>query len=331
MKSTYLSKPNRISFRQVDPVPLEKKEVRVAVKQVGICGSDVHLFLGHRPMPDFTALGHEAIGIITEVGLDVPKERKGERVVIEPNISCGDCRFCQEGRSNICINKKVLGLNRAGCFADSVTLPSDFAHTLPPAISDADGVVIEPLAVAYHAFHTVENLKGNRIAILGLGAVGLLLVHLATNMGVQVLASDLNQNKCKLAQKFGAQIVAVEDIATQWKNEEVRAVFECAGAKTTAGTAISSAPHGATVVLLGLSDANAEFQPLKMVRSGITILPSLVYNHPQDFQQVIRLIENKVLQPGKIISLYKNFEELQEAFELAVTGEYPKIIVNINS
>ena len=75
----------------------------MAVKQIGICGSDVHLFLGHRPMPDFRALGHEAIGIITEVRLEVPKERKGERVVLEPNISCGDCRFCQEGRSNICL------------------------------------------------------------------------------------------------------------------------------------------------------------------------------------------------------------------------------------
>ena len=331
MKSTFLSKPKLISFRQVAPAPLKEKEVRVAVKQVGICGSDVHLFLGHRPMPEYTALGHEAIGIISEVGLGVPKQRKGDRVVLEPNISCGNCRFCQEGRSNICIHKKILGLNRAGCFADSVTLPSDFAHSLPAVISDADGVVIEPMAVAYHAFQSVEILKGHCIAILGLGAVGLLLAHLAIEMGVKVLASDPNQNKCKLAKKIGAYIVAVEDIETRWKKEEARAVFECAGAKTTAGSAISSAPHGATVVLLGLSDTYAEFQPLKMVRSGISILPSIVYKHPQDFHQVIRLIENKKLQPGKIISLYKDFEELQEAFELAVTGEYPKIIVNINS
>ena len=331
MKTTFLSSPNHISYGQATLAPLEKNEVRVAIDQVGICGSDVHLFLGHRALPNNIALGHEAIGVISEVGPGVSKNRLGERVVIEPNITCGECRFCKEERPNICIEKKVIGLTLNGCFAEYVTLPSDFAHPLPSKISDKDAVVIEPMAVAFHALNSVSLSKGNCIAILGLGAVGLLLAHLAIEMGFEVVASDTVDSKCELAKAFGATIVDVTDLENQWKNKDVRAVFECAGAKTTASIAFSSAPHGSTVVLLGLSESYAEFQPLKIVRSGITIVPSIIYNHPNDFKKVIQLIEHNVIQPRKIISLYKKFDELQDAFELAVSGAYPKIIIDITS
>lgn len=312
-------------------------ELRIKLHQVGICGSDVHLFLGHRQLQYPAIIGHEGLGFIDKTGEGSGADRIGQRVVIEPNFPCRKCRFCLAGRGNICLNKGVLGINKPGCFAEYICVPADFAWTIPDDLSNEAAVTIEPTAVAYHALFTSSAKPGDAIAIIGLGAIGLLLTHLALRLGYRVLVTEINTDKLKIATDMGA--VAVEAagnleqqsaiLADSWLQQEVVAVFECAGSDFTASLATAAAPRGAEIILVGLSEKKATFQPLKMAREGITILPSIIYDHPFDFKRVIQLIQSKVIEPQFIISRYEALNNLQAALERAATGHESKIVITI--
>ena len=243
------------------------------------------------------------------------------------------------GNGNICVNKRVIGLNESGCFAEYVSLPAEFAWKVPTEISDEDAVVVEPTAVAVHALFTSKAKPGDTIAIIGLGAIGLLLTHLALKLGYRVFVSELNAAKVKMATDLGAIAISpTGDLENQtielskiWLENNVSAVFECAGSAHTASLATAAAPRGSEIVLVGLSGGLATFTPLKIAREGIQIIPSIIYDHPFDFQRTLQLIRSKVIQPSLIISSYSTLHELQTALELAATGNESKIIVNITA
>ncbi len=337
MKAALLNKPNEIEIKDFDMPEPAFGEVRVKLAKVGICGSDVHLFLGHRLLDTPTVIGHEGLGYIDKIGKGVLGRVVGERVIIEPNIPCRKCRQCQSGRGNICINKRVIGVNEAGCFAEYICLPEEFCWFIPDSISDNDAVTIEPMAVAYHSLFSSKAVPGDHIAILGLGAIGLLLAHLALKLGYKVFVSELNTEKLKVAVDSGAIAVVSTgtleqqtiELAKIWLENDISAIFECAGSSFTATLATGAAPRGSEIVLVGLSEKEASFRPLKIAREEISIVPSIIYDHPFDFKRVIQLIESKVINPGFIISKNTSLGKIQQALELAAEGNDSKIIVNI--
>ena len=277
------------------------------------------------------------MGVIDKIGEGVQDKEVGDRVVIEPNFPCGQCQFCRSGRGAICTNKGVLGFNRTGCFAEYVAIPAEFAWEIPKDIKDEDAVTIEPMAVAYHALFSSKARPGDTIAIIGLGAIGLLLTHLASQLGYQVLVTEKVDSKLSSAKIMGADIVKAKgdfdqqsrQLSAQWSNLQAQAIFECAGSDLTASLAAAAAPHGSDVVLVGLSEKKAAFQPLKLVREGITLIPSIIYDHPFDFKRVIQLLQSKVIAPGQIVSSFEPLEQLQSALEKAAEGEESKIVVVI--
>ena len=334
MRAAFLHSPGHIQFSDL-PVPEPGLgEVRVRLKQVGICGSDVHLFEGHRLLDNPTIIGHEGLGFIEAIGAGVQGRSLGERVVIEPNIPCRQCRFCLSGRGNICVNKRTIGLNEPGCFADYVVLPADFCWAVPDSIDDADAVTIEPTAVAVHALLASGAKPGDTIAVVGLGAIGLLLTHLALALGYRVLVTEINAAKVQLAVGMGAEALTPptsqsDVLAREWAANEVCAVFECAGTSMTATLVATAAPRGSDIVLVGLSEKAATFTPLKIAREGITIVPSIIYDHPVDFKRTLRLIESRTIQPGFIISRQCPLDDLQSALSMAARGNDSKILITI--
>ena len=337
MKAAFLIRPNEIEIKEI-PIPKPNYgEVRIKLSKIGICGSDVHLFLGHRLLNSPTIIGHEGLGFIDKIGEGVDDRIIGERVVIEPNIPCRKCNYCMSGRGNICINKRVIGVNEAGCFADYICIPQEFAWNIPQDISDEDAVTIEPMAVAYHSLFSSKAKSGDAIAVVGLGAIGLLLTHLALSLGYQVYVTEINSEKLKMAEEMGAVPISVlGDLQEQsnklsdiWQNRDVCAVFECAGSAFTASLAAAAAPRGSEIVLVGLSEKLASFQPLKIAREGIHIIPSIVYDHPFDFKRVIQLIRSKTIRPSFIISKWMPLVDVQSALETASNGNDSKIVITI--
>jgi L-iditol 2-dehydrogenase len=351
MKAAILNHPNSIKVKQtLIPEPKEG-EVRVKLKMIGVCGSDVHLFLGHRLLDKPTIIGHEGLGYIDKIGKGVTGRTVGERVVLEPNIPCTKCKFCRSGHGNICINKRIVGVNEAGCFAEYICLPEAFWWAVPDTISDEDAVTIEPTAVGYSALFASKAQSGDTIAVIGLGAIGLLLAQLALALGYKVLVTELNEKKLKMATDLGAidaktlqntQVIArheaTEGVSAEdqsiilgkiWEDNDVVAVFECAGSAYTASLATAAAPRGSEIVLVGLSGSLATFKPLKIAREGITIVPSIIYDHPFDFKRTIQLIASKIIRPSFIISRYMALNDIQSALEIAAKGDDSKIVITI--
>jgi 2-desacetyl-2-hydroxyethyl bacteriochlorophyllide A dehydrogenase len=307
-------------------------DVLIQPIQAGVCGSDVSLFLGHRTPPAYPLLlGHEVVGRVVATGDDVTTLRAGQRVIVEPNYPCGTCAFCRAGRGNICPNKKSLGVTIAGCFAESFSAPAEFTWPIPDSVADDDAVAIEPLAVSLHALWQSGAQLGDTVAVIGCGSTGLLLIQAAVAAGMRVFAHDKIEAKREMARKLGAQAPTDSDPAQLWRDEGVGTVFECAGASATVELALSAVPRGGQVVLLGLSPAQANFQPLRFVREGLRVSGSIIYDHPHDFARAISLVEQNVLSPSRIISHRFAFSDVPHALEVASTGEAGKVLLNMVS
>jgi 2-desacetyl-2-hydroxyethyl bacteriochlorophyllide A dehydrogenase len=325
MNAAFLLSPKTIEIHSVDAPRPGADEVSIQPIRAGICGSDVSLFLGHRTPAYPLLLGHELVGRITALGENVTQFAIGQRVIVEPNYPCGICVYCRSGRGNICPNKKSLGVNIPGCFADSFVAPAEFVWQVPDSIADEDAATLEPLAVSLHALWASDAKMGDTIAVLGCGATGLLLIQSAVAAGMHVIAHDKFEDKLAMARELGAITPATNDIAKMWQNENVTTVFECAGVTVTVELALNAVPRGGQVMLIGLANASASFVPLRLVRDGIRVQGSIIYDHPHDFARAIELVARGVLKPSRIVTDSLAFAEIARALELASGGQAGKV------
>ena len=166
---------------------------------------------------------------------------------------------------------------------------------------------------------------GDTVAVVGCGVIGLLLIHAAVRQGIRVLAHDRLPAKLESASRLGAFSAAAEDPNRLWESENVTAVFECAGVAAAVEMAVGAAPRGSRVMLLGMAASPASFVPVRLVREGITIEPSLIYDHPADFARAIALVASGVLEPSTVVSDTFEFDSIGRALELASTGYAGKI------
>lgn len=326
MKAALLVEPRRIVIDEIPEPRLGVGEVLIQPIRVGICGSDISFYEGHRTLTYPFVLGHEVVGRVLAIGEGVTNVEVGQRVIVEPNYPCGQCAFCRSGRGAICPNKTAIGVTAPGCFTETFVAPAEFTWYVPNDISDDDAVVIEPLVVSLHALWQSRARMGDTIAVLGCGSTGLLLIHAAVAQGIRVLAHDKLADKLALAQQLGAVPVQANDVAELWREENVTTVFECAGVVATVELALSAAPRGSEVVLVGLASAPARFVPLRLVREGIHVSGSMIYDHPVDFARAIALVKNGLLRPSRIITNTLPFDALDRALQLASTGQAGKVI-----
>jgi (R,R)-butanediol dehydrogenase / meso-butanediol dehydrogenase / diacetyl reductase len=254
------------------PVPSPAPgDVLVEVAACGLCGSDLHEYL-HGPvyipktphpltgvLPPVT-LGHEFAGRVVAVGAGVHHPRFGDRVAVNPCLFCGTCAWCRRGRGNHCAKLATLGLSRDGALAPLVTVPATGCHALPPEVDDEQGAVVEPLAVAVHACARARLLGGERVAVVGAGAIGLLLLQVlkAKGAGFTVVVEPRAERR-RLARVLGADEVIDPDavdparaIADLTGGERVDVAFECVGHEAAFAVALRAAGKGGRVVVVGL-------------------------------------------------------------------------------
>lgn len=338
MKTAVITTSHTIEIQDL-PCPQPKSgEVRIRLHYVSICGSDVHLYTGDWQMrtPFPVRAGHEGLGVVDAVGDGVTRLQVGQRVVIEPNIPCGNCRTCWRGKGNICPNKRITGVFEAGCFAEYAVYPAEFVWAIPDNIGDEDAVLIEPTAVSLHALQTATLRPGDTIGVIGLGAIGLLLTHIALAVGYNVVVKDRVLEKMALAESWGATAIGldgkrdvIEQLTEQFDSADVTAIFECGGTARTAEMSIAAAPAGAQIVIVGLAHEPVSFIPLELTRRGQSIITSMIYDHPTDFNRTIELIANNTIQPSRIISRRCDFSEIRDALAHAATGKETKVILKI--
>jgi threonine dehydrogenase-like Zn-dependent dehydrogenase len=238
--------------------------VLVAVKACGICGSDVHGMdgsTGRRRPP--IIMGHEASGVIAEVGASVKNWFPGQRITFDSTIYCGACEFCRRGQVNLCNQRRVLGVScedysQNGAFADFVAVPQHVLYHLSDALSFEHAALVEPFAIALHAVHRSPPSPNNAAMVIGCGMIGLALIQILRAVGCgPIIALDVAQDKLVQAQKLGASHAIdssgapLQEILSLTRSLGVDRVFEAVGIGATVDLAVRCARKGGCVVLVG--------------------------------------------------------------------------------
>ena len=328
MSQTYpmavVKTPGKVEFENRSvPEPIAG-QVLIKTKAVSICGSDVHTFNGKHPFaPLPAALGHELSGKIIRIGDHVNRLKSGDRVVLEPVISCGHCDFCQKGDYNLCVDISFHHRQGQGAFIPYFVAEENRVFKLPDNTTFEEGALVEPLAVAVHAVKKAGIILGDRVAVFGAGAIGLMILVLARLQGaVAVYAVDVQSSRLEKAGDFGAAGVfnnaggtAVEEIVHCTEGLGVDVSFEAVGCQATLVQALQVLKKGGHAVVAGLNS-----QPDAIIPSNIFVQKEISLSGTQgycrDFQTALSLLENGDVDLSRFVTHTLPFDSLQEGFDL---------------
>jgi alcohol dehydrogenase len=278
MKALVYTAPDEVVYRdEPDPVAIDG-EVVLKIDAVGICGSDLHAYHGHDPrrVPPLI-LGHEFAGTI------VAGPGKGRRTTGNPLIACGTCEFCVQGRNNLCANRSMIGMTRAGAFAEYLSIPSSALVDVPQGMDPVNAAVVEPAATALHALDLVMRAAARplpecAVLVIGGGAIGMLTALLARSYGVRRL-SLAESNPLRRASVDKAVGCATYDPRGEAapRDGSVEVVVDAVGASATRTAALAAVKPGGVVMHIGLQDWASEIDMRKLTLAEITLIGTYTY------------------------------------------------------
>lgn len=304
-----------------DPKP-QTGEVIIKIKHCGICGTDLHATDQHETAAgDGTVLGHEFAGEIVEVGPDVPSGwKEGDRLCSIPFIGCGTCLPCQRGLPWECANKKILGFDVTGGFAEYTRVHVNEAIKLPASVNWTEGALVEPLAVGVHGVRAASSIEGRNILVIGAGPIGLATAIWCNFFGARnVIVSELDAERSKMALKYGATglLDAKQEVGPQFEKltgGQPDLIFECVGVPGMIGQCIEVAPYGCEVVVVGFCAYPDSFVPALAMAKEISMKFVIAYNKA-DFQFVVDMIASDRIDVEGLVTHIVSFEQLPDAFE----------------
>jgi L-iditol 2-dehydrogenase len=294
LKALVFEGPWQMPLRErPDPDP-SAGEVIAAIHAAGICGSDVHGYIGAtgRRTPG-VVMGHEASGVVARVGEGVASVRPGDRVALRSVLSCGTCQPCRTGRPNICERRRGLGMHFDGAYAECVRIPEALVAPLPAGLSFEQGAMIEPLAVAMHAVNITPIELMDRVAIVGAGTIGLLTLLAARLRGAgRIVVTDRSQHRLEIARALGADVAidveAGDPVAAVLEALDGRgadAVFEAVGSSSTVQQSVSVVRPGGHVTWIGNSEPSVELGMQELVTKELTLRGSYAYGTDGEFDR----------------------------------------------
>ena len=341
MKALVYEGPRQMPIREYPECFPKAGEVKIKVKYCGICGSDVHGYTGAsgRKIPPMI-MGHEFSGVITEVGEGVTKFKVGDRVAVQPVQYCGECEFCRSGNMNICANRRGLGvLDVDGAFTEYICMHERYVFGLADTVTDAEGSLLEPLAVAYHAVGHAQPLEGKNVLIAGTGAIGLLILMLVkANNAAKIVVTDLSEDRLALAREFGADIAinpVEQDLDAVLKEAGIRdnidVAIECVGATPTCQQTVDFVKIQGRIVWVGNAAKMVTINMQSIVTREVSIAGTYAFTE-EDFAGALKLLEQKKIPAERIVSRIVKLEDTVAAFEDLTkgAGKDIKILVDVN-
>jgi len=314
MKALLLSEYSKLEVADLPKPSVAPGEVLVQVAACGICGSDVHGYDGSsgRRIPPLV-MGHEAAGIVAEVGTGVSRFAVGDRVTFDSTVYCGACDYCLSGQINLCDNRQVVGVStpdfrRAGAFAEFVTVPEHIVYRLPDELSFAEAAMLEAVSVALHAV-AVSDLQGGETAlVIGAGMIGLLTLQAARAAGCcRILVADVDASRLKMAKEAGADAIIlasgaemVSEVLRLTNGRGVDLVLEAVGRDETVTAAIDAVRKGGTVTLIGNITPQVVLPLQKVVSRQIRLQGSCA--SCGEYPQAIELVSNGKIKVTPLIT-----------------------------
>lgn len=323
MLQAIMTEPGKIVYQEV-PVPeVGDNQIKVKMKVIGVCGSDIHVNHGKHPYTSYPVVqGHEVSAFVEEVGDLVTNVKVGDRVTIQPQVVCGKCYPCTHGMYNDCEVLKVMGFQTTGMASEFFVVDAEKAIKLPEGMSYDHGAMIEPLAVAVHAVRRYGNVEGNSVLVLGGGPIGNLVAQTAKAMGAtKVLLSELSEYRLKTAEKCGIKTVnpkeqdLKEAIIDSFGNDGADVIFECIGINATMKQAIEYARKGSDIVVVGV------FADLGTINMGfvqdheLRIIGTAMYR-VEDYIEAIRLVREDLVEFDSLITHRVPFREYEKAYKI---------------
>jgi 2-desacetyl-2-hydroxyethyl bacteriochlorophyllide A dehydrogenase len=319
MHAAILHAPRTLSVAEAPTLRPADTEVRVRVAVAGLCGTDYRIWTGERAVTYPRVMGHEFVGRIAACGAGVDGFAPGDRVVVEPNYSCGRCPLCLEGNRNLCLSRTAIGIDVDGGFAEEVCVPFRCCWKVPDGLADVDAVMTEPLAVVVRAVGRGAPRPGETAAVVGAGNLGLLALQVLRARGARVLAIARTRTRLTLADELGAEAVhAIADGGLEMASREfsgregVDLVIETAGTPQAVNDALRIVRPGGRVVLTGLPHEPTPVEFFSVVRREITITGSMIYQH--EFGEALALVAGGQVSVSKLITHRFPLARVAEAF-----------------
>ncbi len=333
MRAALLKTEGQLVMTEIEPPTIQSPDqVLIKVKTVGICGSEVHAFHGTHPYRKAPViLGHEMSGDILAVGEAVTNFKAGDRVIVDPQWTCGQCEYCRAGDINLCPAKKVLGTpSWPGAFGEQVVVPEEAVFHLPSHLSYVQGALIEPLTVGVHDTRQANLVAGESVAILGTGSIGGLLAGVCHARGAElIITADIRQHCLDAArERLGAThdfLLPDDNLVDKVKEltggEGIDVVFIAADDVTLVNLAVKLAKRRGRIVLVALMTyAPLQLAAYDIISKELSIVGSTMSNN-QDVQEAIELVASGRVDVEGIVTHQLPIEEAQRGMELAHTKD----------
>ena len=333
MKALVYTQPYRLEYSDFPDPAVGEDDVLVRVKACGICGSDVHGFTGKtgRRLPPLI-MGHEAAGIVEDVGKNVAVFEKGDRVCFDSTVYCNECEPCRNGSYNRCESRQVLGVSvpgfkRHGAFAEYVSVPWWIVSKIPDDLSFVHSALLEPASIGTHAANRAPISSGDAVVIIGVGTIGLFILQACRLRGAaKVFAVDINEYRLELAAGLGAdklinplKLDLKETILKETENRGADVTFEAVGYAQTFGHAVSVTKTGGHLVAVGNLEKKAEFDLQELVARELTFTGS--YASAGEFRDCIERVASGKINVEPLISDVLPLADGPSAFDRLLKAE----------
>lgn len=342
MRTAVLAEPRQFELEdRPDPSP-GPDDVLVAIREVGICGSDIHYYehgrIGDYVVEEPLVLGHECAGEVVAVGETVDDLSVGDRVALEPGVPCRTCAHCTRGDYHLCEDVQFMATPpHDGAFAEYVAWPADFAYQLPDTVSTREGALCEPLSVGIHACRRGDVETGDTVLITGAGPIGLVTMAAARAAGAtDVIVTDVVPEKLELASDRGADLtIDVSDtdaptaVADYTSGVGADVVIEASGAEPSIRSTIDAVRRGGTVVLVGLaSEATVPLDVVELIDNEIDVHGSFRYKNT--YGAAIDLLADGVVDLEGLVDFESPLEGIDDAFHRAMEPEVVKGMITMS-
>jgi L-iditol 2-dehydrogenase len=329
MKAAVLDRPLSIQVKDVAIPEPQPDEALIKVYCIGICGSDVHYYehgrIGRYVVNEPIILGHELAGVVVKVGSEVTDVSVGDRVAVEPGITCGRCGYCKSGRYNLCPDVVFMATPPVdGAWAEYVSVRSDFLFKLPDGMSFEEGALLEPLSVGIHAMKRGKVGPSDRVLVTGLGPIGLLAIEAAKLFGVtEIYGSDILAGRRELAQAMGVSGVlnpaedSVAEKLEQWTDGAgIDVIIETSGSAKAISDAVGFVKRGGRIVFVGLPVANSiPIDVAALVDAELDVYG--VFRYANTYPMAIQALQRTRPDIEKVITHRFALDDIQQAVETA--------------
>lgn len=328
MKSVYLTGLHSLELLDAEkPVIINPDDVLIKIKSVGVCGSDIHYYtqgrIGDQIISYPFRIGHECAGIVEEISAGVKNVQPGDRIAIDPLVSCGKCSQCLAGRFHTCLNQKFLGCpgQLEGALAEFLVLPEKCCYQILSSLSYQQAVLAEPLSIALHALSFISE-KEKSITILGTGPIGLSVLAASKFYGMKnIYTSDLLNYRNEIALKNGSLYSSnpkkqnIVNEILKFEPEGVDVVFDCCGKQEAIDQAIEILKPGGKLILVGIPEVDQiKFNPHLLRRKEIQIRN--VRRQNEKVEEALQMLSAPDFNIDFMITHNFSFTQTKEAFDL---------------